>query len=227
MSEVKPYVIRKGDYLTKLGHEMGFDPAYVWSHPRNAELVKKRKNQEILKAGDVLWVPDEARRRLPLEVESSNTYVARVPTVPLKLTLKLGGKVLKKEPYVLRGLGKLPTASGERKDEIVGETDDEGRISLEPNVHVREVEIVLTKRKKELRLFIAGIAPDNELSGLRARLKNLGYLGAKHQGAERYEALDPAMLEAAIRAFQGDFGLAVDGKITDALRAKILEVHGS
>src|SRR5688572_23141311 len=105
MSQIRPYVIRKGDYLTKLGHEMGFDPAYVWSHPKNKDLVDKRKNQEVLKPGDILWVPDEARRRMPVESETSNAYVARVPKVPLVVTLKLGGKVLKKEPYVLRGMG--------------------------------------------------------------------------------------------------------------------------
>lgn len=227
MSEVRPYVIRKGDYLTKLGHELGFDPAYVWAHPKNQELVEKRKSMEVLKPGDLLWVPDEARRRMPVEAEAKNAYVARVPKVPLVVTLKLGGKVLKKEPYILRGLGKLPDGTGSRKDEMTGETDEEGRIRLMPSVHVREVEVVLPRKKKELRLFIAGMAPDNELSGVRMRLKNLGYLGAKHQGAERYEAIDPVQLEAAVRAFQVDVGLEVTGVVDDALTAKLVEVHGS
>jgi hypothetical protein len=227
MSQIRPYEIRKGDYLTKLGHEMGFDPAYVWSHPKNKDLVDKRKNQEVLKPGDILWVPDEARRRMPVEAETSNAYVARVPKVPLVVTLKLGGKVLKKEPYVLRGMGKLPDGTGARKEEITGETDEEGRIHLTPTVHVREVEITLPRRKKELRLFVAGMSPDNELTGVRMRLKNLGYLGSKHQGAEGYEALDPVALEAAIRAFQADQGLEQTGKIDEAFSAKLVEVHGS
>ena len=224
---LRPYVIRKGDYLTKLGHEMGFDPTFVWSHPKNEELTRKRKSQEMLKPGDLLWVPDEARRRMPVEAETSNAYVARVPKVPVVVTLRLGGKALKKEPYILRGLGKLPDGTGARKEEIKGETDDEGRMFLSPSVHVKEVEVVLPKRKKELRLFVAGMAPDNELSGVRMRLKNLGYLGAKHQGAERYEALDPAQLEAAVRAFQQDAGIEVNGVVDEKLTEKLVEVHGS
>jgi len=227
MSDVRPYVIRKGDYLTKLGHEMGFDPAYVWAHAKNKELVAKRKNQEVLKAGDILWIPDEARRKMPVESEATNSYVARVPKMPLVMTLKLGGKILKKEPFIVRGLGRLPDGSGSNKEELKGETDEKGILKLAPAVHVREIEIVLPKRKKELRIFVAGLAPDNELSGVRMRLKNLGYLGAKHQGAERYEALDPAQLEAAVRAFQTDAGIEVNGKVDEALTKKLVEVHGS
>jgi len=227
MSDVRPYVIRKGDYLTKLAHEMGFDPSFVWAHAKNKELVAKRKNQEVLKAGDILWIPDEARRKMPVESETQNSYVARVPKMPLVLTLKLGGKILKKEPFIVRGLGRAPDGTGSNKQEISGETDENGVLKLAPSVHVREIEIVLPKRKKELRLFVAGMAPDNELSGVRMRLKNLGYLGAKHQGAERYEALDPAQLEAAVRAFQQDAGLEVTGVVDDTLTAKLAQVHGS
>lgn len=227
MSDVRPYVIRKGDYLTKLGHEMGFDPSFVWAHPKNKELVAKRKNQEVLKPGDILWIPDEARRKMPVEMETQNSYVARVPKMPLVLTLKLGGKILKKEPYIIRGLGRLPDGTGAKKEEVSGETDDKGVLRLAPSVHVREIEVVLPKRKKELRLFVAGLAPDNELTGVRMRLKNLGYLGAKHQGAERYEALDPAQLEAAVRAFQTDAGLEVNGVVDEKLTKKLVEVHGS
>lgn len=226
-SPVRPYVIRKGDYLTKLGHEMGFDPAWVWQHPKNEELTRKRRSWDMLKPGDLVWVPDEARRRMPVEAEATNAYVARVPKVPLVVTLKLGGKVLPKEPYVLRGMGKLPDGTGARKEEIRGETDEQGRITLQPTVHVKEVEVDLPRRKKQLRLLVAGMAPDNELTGIRMRLKNLGYLGAKHQGAERYEALDPAQLEAAVRDFQADHGLEQTGVIDDALRDKLVEVHGS
>jgi hypothetical protein len=229
---VRPYVVRKGDYLTKLGHEMGFDPAWVWQHPRNEELTKKRRSWDMLKPGDLVWVPDAARRRMPVESEATNAYVARVPKVPLVVTIKVGGKVLPKEPYVLRGMGKLDGSggaegAGARKDEITGETDEQGRIALAPSVHVKEVEIDLPRRKKQLRLFVAGLAPDNELSGVRMRLKNLGYLGAKHLGAEGYEALDPAQLEAAVRDFQADQGLEQTGVVDDALQAKLVEVHGS
>lgn len=227
MSELRPYVIRKGDYLTKLGHEMGFDPAFVWAHAKNKQLVQKRKNQEVLKAGDILWIPDEARRKMPVESEASNSYVARVPKMPLVMTLKLGGKILKKEPFIVRGLGRLPDGTGAKKEELTGETDDKGVLRLAPAVHVREIEIVLPKRKKELRIFVAGLAPDNELSGVRMRLKNLGYLGAKHQGAERYEALDPVQLEAAVRAFQQDAGIEVTGVVDEKLTQKLVEVHGS
>lgn len=224
---VRPYVIRKGDYLTKLGHEMGFDPSYVWQHPKNQELTEKRRSWDMLKPGDLVWVPDAARRKMPVEAEATNAYVARVPKVPLVVTIKVGGKVLAKEPYILRGMGKLPDGTGARKDELRGETDEEGRIALSPTVHVREVEVDLPRKKKQLRLFVAGMAPDNELSGVRMRLKNLGYLGAKHLGAEGYEALDPAQLEAAVRDFQADQGLEQTGVVDEALRAKLVEVHGS
>ena len=89
---MKPYVVKQGDHLTKLAHKMGFDADTVWNDSKNAELKKARK-PDILKAGDVLWVPDEPKKKLSLTAQSSNAYVAKVPKVPMKIALSDGGKV--------------------------------------------------------------------------------------------------------------------------------------
>ena len=49
---MKPYVIKQGDYLTRLSHRLGFVADEVWNHGKNAELKSLRKDPETLKQ---LW----------------------------------------------------------------------------------------------------------------------------------------------------------------------------
>ena len=100
---MKPYVIKQGDYLLKIAHLLGFDADEVWS--ANAELKALRKDPSMLKAGDVLFVPDEPKPKLRLNKEESNAFVARVPSVKLALQVAEEGEPLKNKKYVIEGLG--------------------------------------------------------------------------------------------------------------------------
>ena len=85
MKAVKSYVVRQGDYLTKLAYVHGFDAADVWKDPKNAELRGKRGDHDILARGDVLFVPMAEKVGVPLQKGVTNRYVARVPAVDLSL----------------------------------------------------------------------------------------------------------------------------------------------
>lgn len=67
MSErMVPYVVRQGDYLLKLAQRYGFDAEEVWSHPRNEDLRKLRKDHHILAPGDIVYLPVKANEWLPI-----------------------------------------------------------------------------------------------------------------------------------------------------------------
>lgn len=218
---MKPYVVRKGEYLTKLGHTLGFDPDEVWAHDKNQKLRDRRSKEEQLEAGDVLWIPDEPRRRNPVVQGDDNRYSAWVPRVPVRLVLKLDGNVLADEPYVIRG---LPTGEEPEK-----KTGPDGVIALEVSVHVHELRVVLPARGDTIRVLVGDMDPIEEASGLRKRLRHLGYYSAPvAEGAGGvYEAHDAEALAAAIATFQKAHGLEPTGIADDATRDKLIEVHGS
>jgi hypothetical protein len=214
---MKPYVIRQGDYLKKLAHRLGFDADAVWSDPANADLKKTRGDGSILRAGDILQIPDEPRPRFPFTVEEENAYTATVPKTKVQLKLNLNGTALKDEPYKLEGAD----------DETEKTATGEGMAEFEVPVNVREVIVALTKRGVKFRAQIGNMDPIATAAGLRLRLKNLGFGSVLKQGADAYEAHNDHVLKAAIMAFQIAKGLQPTGEADDATRSAIEQAHGS
>jgi hypothetical protein len=206
---MRAYVVKQGDYLRRLAHQLGFDADAVWSHPKNAELAKARPNREQLCPGDVLYLPDPApptRRVIP---GTTNDYVANVPRVPLELVFVDGGKPIANEAYVAEGLD----------DPGPGTTDGEGKVRLEVPVSTTQFRILFPERELAHDISVGHMDPIDTDSGVRARLWNLGLLRRDDRSH------DADALEHALRAFQALAGLAVTGILDDATRKKLGEHH--
>ncbi|MCA9624660.1 MAG: peptidoglycan-binding protein [Myxococcales bacterium] len=217
MSVMKPYVIRRGDYLLKLAHQLGFDADKVWKDGANADLRALRDDPDMLQAGDILMIPDEPKKELPLRAEQDNAFVAKVPKISVSLAVTDDDEPLANEAYVVEGLG----------DDEERTTDGDGFVSFEAPVHVREVTVKFLNVDLAFRIGIGELDPIDTPSGLRKRLTQLGFYGAKLQGADRYQGRTDAAMAAAIAAFQKAQGLEVTGELDDGTRDKIVEVHGS
>jgi len=214
---MKPYVIKQGDYLTKLAHHLGFDAEAVWNDAKNAELKSAREDPNMLQAGDVLFVPDEPKKRLELTAEQENTYVAKVPKVKVSVVVSEDDEPLAGEKYVVLGLG----------DEEEMTTDAEGRVAFEAPVHVREVMVRFPERELVLRVGIGDLDPITTDSGARMRLTHLGFYGAQLGGEDQYVERDDQQLAAAVSAFQAAQKLPVTGELDDSTREALIAAHGS
>ncbi len=214
---MKPYVIKQGDYLLKIAHILGFDADLVWNGGQNAELKALRKDPSMLKAGDVLFVPDEPKPKLRLNQHEANAFVARVPAVKLALHVAEDGEPLKNKKYVIEGLG----------DESEQVTDGDGKLELSAPVHVREVIVRFVETGKRLKLAIGELDPPDTPSGARMRLTSLGFYGPKLAGKDQYVERDDEALRGALRAFQASKQLAATGDLDDATRDALVAEHGS
>ena len=216
---MRPYIVRQGDYLTKLGHTMGFDPDAVWNHAKNKQLRDRRPDRDMLHPGDLLWIPDAPEvRRLGVKPFMSNRYAANIPKKPVEVRLVVGGEAVAKEPYAILGLG---------PDPITGATDDNGWIKTTVDVHVRELEVVLTRKNRTLRVRVGDLDPVDTLSGLRKRLLHLGFYRPGRIGAENHDAADGDALIAALKAFQASKSLGASGRLDEDTRKALIGAHGS
>ncbi len=214
---MRPYVIRQGDYLTKLAHVMGFDPDAIWNHAKNEPIRTKRPDRNLLHPGDILWVPDEVQhRRLVVRAGASNGYVARVPGVYIAVKITIGGEPLTDEAFRILGLG----------EPIEGRTDDKGYIRAGVPVHVREIEVYLPERDRTLRLRVGDLDPVDTVSGIKKRLMHLGYYQPSRVGVEN-AAADGDALVSALKAFQSDKGLTASGKLDEKTSKALTGDHGS
>jgi hypothetical protein len=217
MTEMRPYVIKQGDYLTRLAHRLGFIADEVWNHGKNAELKAQRRDPDTLKAGDILFIPDVPKKRNAYTKESENRYVAELPRLPVSLAVAQNGEPAKDAKFVVKGLD----------EEIEGTTDAEGTVRFEVDVNVREALIELPELKKSYRMLLGDLDPVEEPSGARQRLMQLGYYSATLAGEDQYVAHDEKHLAATLRAFQREQGLEPSGALDKATADALVAAFGA
>ena len=208
----KSHVVRQGEYLTKLAHQLGFDADAVWNHTRNADLRALRTNREILCPGDVLWVPDSPRKLVQLRIGEDNAFASSIPETQIHLTLlQRDGTPLANTAYTVQGAPGLTD----------GSTDGDGKVSLTLPVHVERVLLVF-ESGQQYQVAVGEMDPIEETSGVLKRLIHLGYLT---------ECADPTSddfeLRLALSAFQKAQGLPITGQIDDPTRHALVAAHKS
>lgn len=217
---MRPHVVRQGDYLSRIAHRLGVAPEEIWDHPKNGALKDARMSGEILEPGDVVWVPEPVEEPLPVRRGDVNEYATTVPTNLVRLLLKDGDRPLKKEPYVIAGLGGEP---------IEGETSSEGLLTFDAPFDVSEVTVTLIRRRVRHVVRIGHLDPIESLSGQRQRLLHLGYYGwiVDPRPEDPIHAHSDDGDRAAISAFQSASGLAPTGAADLETLAALLDAHGS
>ena len=98
----------------------------------------------------------------------------------------------------------------------------EGELEVQPSADG-------TRLREKFDLFIGGLDPVSENSGLRARLNNLGYFAGLTEGIEDKEqlrwAIEEFQFDQGIKPQNGDFD-DKNNKTIKATRKKLVEAHG-
>ena len=217
----KTHTVAEGEHLPGIAAQHGFaDFATLWDHPENAELKAKRKNPNILMAGDRVVIPDRETR-----VESAATDQKHRFQATLK-KLKLRVKVVDLSNQTVRRICFLKTS---RTVEPMLQLDE----LFEAEVHPLETSATMSfpqspsnpSPREDIPLEIGGLDPVDEPSGQQQRLNNLGYFAGFSKTPE------PEQLKWAVEEFQCDHkksdGLQVTGVCEPAKTQKALEKkHG-
>jgi hypothetical protein len=209
--KLEPYVVKQGDYLTKLAHVHGFDAEAVWGHEKNRALREAGRDPDILAPGDILYIPRKPRPELPLATGTTNRYRARVPRIDVKLVLRdAEGSPMADEVYRVEGLG----APQE------GKTGPDGSVAFTVPVHIREVSLLLPRHNLHLPVRVGHLDPITTRAGVAMRLAHLSFL------AEDAAPSDED-LSRAIAAFQRSQGAKATGVLDEETRRALEQAHGS
>jgi Putative peptidoglycan binding domain len=206
-----PYVVRQGDYLSKLAHRFAFDADAVWNHSSNESLRSIRDNPEVLAPGDVLFIPDRAQeKKCVITNGTTNRYAAKVPTTAVILKLRdPAGNAIAGKAYRVTGVG----------TPITGSSDDRGVVSFRVPLHVWEVVVVL-EDGGSVRVLVGHMDPPQTASGALKRLRHLGY-----RAPASFEPEDA--LRLMVTRFQREQKLTVSGNIDEQTASALVRVHGS
>jgi hypothetical protein len=193
------YVVSDGDCMSSIAEKSGHFWPTLWDLAANKAVRDARADPNVLLPGDRLTVP-------PIEPKSvaavsGAKHVFRRRGVPVFLRVRFldaGG-----EPR--KGLGyKVRVADMEWS----GTLDDKGWLvqAVPPGATEAVVELA---NGMATTLRIGSLDPLRTLDGVRARLENLGYLGAN---------IEESGLRTALENFQSDHDLPVTGLADEATR---------
>lgn len=210
--EGRMHRVRQGESSTRLAYENGLFWETIWLHPRNSKLYSKRSHHNVLYPGDELFIPAIENKTVSGETEKKHRFVRK--GVPEKLNIRfldLEGNPYANTPYKLTIDGK----------HALGNLDGEGWLhaSIPPNTRRGRVEVGQTGEFVACDLDLGGLDPITELTGVQARLRNLGFFDDAVDGDMSDE------LRQAILAFREKNGLPESNEIDEDFRKKLQEVH--
>src|SRR5262245_38043693 len=112
----KKYVVKQGEGVDSIAFDYGFAPLTIWEHVDNEPLRRAREDRNILRAGDVLMVPDKKPKSERCATARRHTFRRRGVPAIFRLQLCVDFEPRRRVDYVL-------TVDG---TEHRGTTDDEG-----------------------------------------------------------------------------------------------------
>lgn len=203
------YTVKQGDSISSIAYEHGMFPDTIWNDPENSELKQKRKNPNVLLAGDVVHLREKEEKEESCASEQKHRFRRKGVPANLEIQLKEDGEPRANLKYVLEIDGQL----------IEGQTDSEGRLKhfLSPGAKKATIHIGETEK---IPVYIGELDPVTEISGIQDRLNNLGFdCGSSGQLDEN--------TKAALRSFQNEYNLTITGQPDQPTQNKLKEIHGS
>ena len=199
------YTVQNGDCISSIAFEHGFFPDTIWNHDDNAELKSKRKDPNVLMAGDVVVIPDKQINEITKPTEQEHRFRKKGVPAKLKVRVLKKGEPRKNEKYRLIIDGKV----------LEGTTDGNGFVEKPLPPNAREGKLILGEgERKDTFVFRFGhVDPLDTDEGVAGRLHNLGYSAATD-------------LPGALKKFQSDNGLQATGRVDEPTRSKLKENFG-
>ena len=204
------YKVKQGDCISSIAYRYGFFPDTIWNDPKNSELKQKRQDPNVLAPGDLVYIPDKRIREVSGATEQRHRF--RKKGVPEKLVVqfKNNDEARANEAYVLDIDGQLTE----------GKTDGEGRVEIPIAPNARRATIMFPESGDDYELDLGEMDPITDISGVQARLQNLGFFKGEVDGRSS------KAFEEGIRAFQERHQLDATGDLDETTRTKSQEIYG-
>jgi hypothetical protein len=212
------HTVEQGECLAGIARQYGFtDYQKVYNCPENAQLRQDRPNPNILLPGDQIYIPDKDLKQHSGGTEQRHSFKLDSDKTQLRLVIAdTDGKPYGGNRYEL----KVETAI------FTGTTGSDGLIEqvIPADAETGELTVWWTEGPPPITctwtLDIGHLDPVEEVSGIQARLNNLGFNSGGVDGI-----IGPKTI-AAVSDFQEANNLTIDGIPGPITQAKLKQLHG-
>ena len=208
----KKHIVKQGDCISNIAYQHGHFPDTIWNDSKNSDLRQKRKDPNVLLPGDVVYIRDIEAKEESCASEQRHRFKRKgIPEILKLRFLDAEDKPRKGLPYTLHIEGL----------EIKGTTDGDGRLEEPIPPDAKNATLTLGKDNEQevFELNLGHLDPVSEITGVQARLNNLGY----NCGDEYGEIGE--LTRSAISQFQQDHDIKVTGELNEETRKKIDDAH--
>jgi N-acetylmuramoyl-L-alanine amidase len=212
------YVVRQGECLASIAVRQGFpDYGRIYDHPNNADFRRSRPNPNIVDPGDTIFIPDLEARVYDRPTDVKHWFLRKTAPVQLRVV------VLDENGHPRAGAS---YRLGHHRGEVTGVTEADGMIQCDIPPDLEQATLYLTFPGKTGHaitrvwlLKLGNLDPIETISGVQARLNNLGYLCGEVDGVSGPKT------QSAVRQFQEAEGLAIDGIAGPETCARLKSVY--
>ena len=208
------YEVQEGDCMASIAAAHGFFWQTLWNLPENADLKAARKDPYVLLPGDQVYIPPKRIEWQPRPTDQRHQFVLK--GVPEKVRLVFTDEF--DQP-----LADLPyTLVIDRIHRFTGQTDANGAIEqpIAPDAQKGHIVIGKPGETREYPLGLGCLDPIDSITGLQARLQNLGFYDGPIDGRFTPQT------QTAVMLFQDTYKLEATGKYDEATQAKLEDVYG-
>lgn len=208
--------VAQGECLASIAADYRFsDWRTIYNRPENAELRRKRQNPNLVYPGDLIYIPHLSLGKVECATGRLHRFVLRKQLTLLRIAIEdVEGNPLSGKKYRLE-------VEGETYE---GSTAGEGLLEKEIPATAKSGALTVWLDDDEYddytwELAIGALDPIEEISGVQARLNNLGYSCGSVDG------IAGPRTKAAVKEFQTRMSLPATAIIDDALRKKLRQAY--
>ena len=205
------YVVAQGDCISSIAMDSGHFWETIWNDSDNAELKRVRRNANALLPGDRVTVRPIRPKQEPGGTEVRHRFRRRGS--PEKLRIRL----LDADDEPRASLGYVLEIDGNTRE---GTTDAGGWLEEPIAPNARAGKLLIRQTGEEFPLRLGHIDPIDSISGVQARLNNLGFSCGQVDGNFTPQTA------AAVRAFQSECGLEATGRLDDETKQRLADKYG-
>jgi len=205
------YIVKEGDCISSIAVESGHVWTTIWEDPANSELRQVRENPNTLLPDDRVTIPPLRRKDEPGETEMHHRFRHRGAPEMLRIRLvDEFNEPCTNVPYILIVDG----------DQRQGTTNADGELQERIAANAREAQLLLDNDDEVITLHLGHLHPITEISGVQARLSNLGFNCGPVTGELNERTRD------AIKEFQTHCSLRPTGRLDEQTRDALAERYG-
>jgi hypothetical protein len=208
------YVVQPGECLSSIAFEHGHFPDTILNDPDNSDIKKIRKNPNILLPGDRLTIPAIRPKEESREVDQRHKFRRKgVPEMFRMRLLDAHDKPRANLPYVLT----VDKAS------FSAATNAQGELShpIPPNARKGKLVVGVGDDVEEIAIELGYLDPLDSVSGVQARLTNLGIECGPVDG------IFGPRTRAGVERFQKQCKLEATGELDKRTLEELEKAHGS